>query len=116
MEEFENESTENVQIQKMCTVVFVFLSPCDWTPTQFRQKIQQNHEVYLCADTASLLVCWHSNFFDISYWSLSAKNQLDLMCKLQEITQENMFYIRIILLAILSGSFQMLYFDFARFM
>jgi len=38
------------------------------------------------------------------------------MCKLPEITQENMFYIHIILLAILSGSFQILYFDFARFM
>jgi len=46
---------------------------------------------------------------------LSAKNQLDLMCKLPEITQENMFYIHIILLAILSGSFQTLYFDFAHF-
>ena len=38
-------------------------------------------------------VCWHSKFFDISYWSLSAKNQLVLMCKQPEITQTEMFYI-----------------------
>jgi len=43
-------------------------------------------------------VCWHSKFFDISYWSLSAKNQLVLMCKQPNITQTKMFYIHKIFL------------------
>jgi len=43
-------------------------------------------------------VCWHSKFFDISYRSLSAKNQLVLICKQPEITQTKMFDIHKIFL------------------